>query len=88
MSISHEFLRNISGYVNCNYSNSVGEFPLPKLLITYRIINTICRLLRAFTRSSDATNRYHTKILKGLSYLFVVTIVDTTVISNKQHTVR
>jgi hypothetical protein len=69
--------------VNTKYCNSVGEFisdfPLPKLGGTCKLIN-ICRLLWAVRRFFEVTDRSLTKTLRCLSHLFLVTIVDTTVL--------
>jgi hypothetical protein len=63
---------NIS--VKTEYWNSVGElmseFSLPKRGSICRINNTICRFLRAVTRSFEVTDRYLTTTMQSLWHLF------------------
>jgi hypothetical protein len=68
----------------------ISEFPLPKLGGTCRIINNICRLLRAVTHTHtfELTYGFLTKALRGLWHLFLVSIVGTTVLPIDELTVE
>jgi hypothetical protein len=74
------------------YYSSVGqlisEFPLPKLSGTCRIINNICRLLRAVRHFFEVTDCYLTKTLRGHSHLISVTVVDIIVLPNNELTAQ
>jgi hypothetical protein len=88
--LTHVLTEILKSSVDTKYCNSVGEliskFPLQKLGGTRRISNFY--QLWGATYSFEVTDCYVTKMLGSLGHLFLVTIVDTTVLPNNELTAQ